>query len=149
MTTFALDSSAVVAWVLQEHPKWTVVDALLEAPGADPVLAGPALTEVIRVARARGNTSSGHQIARTLAANGMRLETSTEHDLVRAAELLELSASHPGPPHPRTSRRAKLSLGDGLILAAVERLDIPVVTNDKYWLQFASDGHTTASVQTL
>ena len=91
MTTFALDSSALVAWsVLQEHPKWMVVDALLEAPGADPVLAGPALTEVMRVARAQGNTSSGHQIARTLAANGMRVETSTEHDLVRAADLLDL-----------------------------------------------------------
>jgi len=44
---------------------------------------------------------------------------------------------------------ATLSLADALILAVVERLDIPVVTLDTYWAEFSAQGHTTAMVQCL
>jgi PIN domain nuclease of toxin-antitoxin system len=149
VTSFALDSSAVLAWVLQEVGRWAVVNALVTAPDADPILPGPVLTEVIKAARARGNVSSAHQVASTLSAYGMRVELNTEQDLVRAAELLELSAANPSVPHPVTGKQATLSLGDGLILAAVERLAVPVVTNDRYWRQFVDAGHTSANVQAL
>ena len=63
MTRFALDSSAMVAWILQESGRWQAVDALLNAPGAQPVLPGPALTECIMVVRVARNTTSSDQVA--------------------------------------------------------------------------------------
>ena len=145
-TTFALDSSAVVAWVLQEVTRWRTIDALLSSEMADPVLPAPGLTEVIETARRRGNTSSGAFIASALSAKGVRTEPLSDEDLVRAAELVEVSTTHSGPAHPSTGRAATLSLGDALILAVVERLDVPVVTLDAYWATFATAGHTSAHV---
>jgi PIN domain nuclease of toxin-antitoxin system len=146
VTTFALDSSAVVTWVLQE-PAWQAVQALLDRPGADPVLPAVALTEVVSVARRKGNSSSGQQILAALTSYGARVEHPTDGDLLRAAELLESSASQSaqtpvGPP-------LTLSLGDALILAVVERLGCVVVTRDRYWAMFAAEGGTEAKVQTF
>ena len=72
-------------------------------------------------------------------------------DLIRCAELLELSVAHPGPATGSTRSRARsvLSLADGLILAIVERLGVPVVTRDRYWSDFAEEGHTSARVVTF
>ena len=86
MTTFALDSSAVLAWILQERGRWKLVDAVLNEADADPVLPGPVLTEVIVTARRRGNTSSAQHISDTLTAIGMRVEPAHDADLLRAAE---------------------------------------------------------------
>lgn len=148
MTQFALDSSAMVAWILQEAGRWQGVDALLNAPGGRPVLPGPALTECIVVARRSGNTSSPEQIATTLSAIGVRVEPPLEADLLRAAQLLESSARCPGR-HPRTGEQLTLSLGDALILAVTERLGIKVLTKDRYWAQFADAGLTSAAVVEL
>ncbi len=85
----------MVAWILQEAGRWQAVDALLHASGAQPVLPGPALTECIVVARRAGNISSPEQIATTLSAVGVQVEPPREVDMVRAADLLEVSRSEP------------------------------------------------------
>jgi predicted nucleic acid-binding protein len=91
VTTVVLDSSAVVTWILQERG-WRAIDAIF-ARGVDVVLLGPALTEVIDVARRRGNRSTPQQLADAVQAQGVRIEPSTIADLVRAAEL---ARGHPG-----------------------------------------------------
>jgi PIN domain nuclease of toxin-antitoxin system len=148
VSTFALDSSAMLAWVLQETPRWRAVDRLITTAGADPVLPGPALTEVICAARRHGNVSSPQQIATTLKAMGVRVEDLTEVDLIRAAELLETSRAHPAV-HPVKATPVILSLGDALILSVVERLGVHVVTKDRYWQEFMAAGHTSARVLQL
>ncbi len=145
MTTFALDSSAVLAWILQERGRWKLVDAVLNEADADPVLPGPVLTEVIVTAHRRGNTSSAQHISDTLTAIGMRVEPAHDADLLRAAELIELSDGHPGK-HGLTAERTTLSLGDALILAVTERLGVKILTKDRYWTQFAANGHTRVGI---
>lgn len=148
MTRFALDSSAVVAWILQEDGRWQAVDALLKAPGARPVLPGPALTESIFVARRAGNKSSPELITMTLSAMRLEVEPALEVDMIRAARLLEASMGDPGR-HPTTGEPLTLSLGDALILAVTERLGVKVLTGDRYWMQLAEAGHTSATVVQL
>ena len=72
-------------------------------------------------------------------------------DLIRCAELLERSVAPPGPAASAVGSRSRsiLSLADGLILAIVERLGVPVVTRDRYWSDFAEEGHTRARVVTF
>lgn len=148
MTAFALDSSTVLTWVLQEH-RWQSVETMLHATGAEPLLPGPVLAEVINRARAKGNASDAAQIAAALKGQGMVVIHPEDADLIRCAELLELSAAHPGPAAAAAGARSTLSLADGLILAIVERLDVPVVTRDRYWSDFADEGHTRARVVTF
>ncbi len=135
----AFDSSVLLTWVLQELT-WQRVDRLLTNPNVRPVLAGPALAEVIYTAHRKGNTSTPAQLWAAFAANGAVVEHPEDDDLVRAAELRELSDDHPGP------QGETLSLGDALILAVVERLGVKVVTRDTYWKGFAAAGHTSAQV---
>lgn len=142
MTAFCLDTSALTTWVLQ-RPGWKAIDIALHSASADPVLPGPVLTELVEVVRREGNQSTGPQILRTLEAFGARVEHPTDDDLLRAAELLEVSKQHPGP------NGETLSLGDSLVLAVTERLSINVVTRDTYWHLFMSDGHTTATVNSF
>lgn len=148
MTRFALDSSAVITWVIQER-HWQGVDAAIRRPGADPLLLGPTLTEVVRTCRRKGNASTPADLRNVLLAHGMTVELADEEDLMRAAALLELSDAHPGPPDPRTGQRGTLSLADATILAMAERLDVPVVTRDQHWGWFMKEGHTSARIATF
>jgi PIN domain nuclease of toxin-antitoxin system len=148
VTAFALDSSTVLTWVLQEQ-RWRSVDAMLQATGAEPLLPGPVLAEVINRARAKGNASPPAQIAAALKGQGMVVVHPEDGDLVRCAELLERSAANPGPAASAGGSRSTLSLADGLILAIVERLGVPVVTRDRYWSDFAERGNTQARVVTF
>lgn len=140
MTEAIFDSSAIVTMLLQE-PGWTAIRNVLGNPAVEAVLAGPTLTEVVTVARRKGNQSDGHQIWEALSALGARVESATEPDLLRAAELIELSASHPGPDD------ATLSLGDALILAVADRLGCPVITRDTYWQWMVDEGLLTTRIQ--
>lgn len=144
----SLDSSAVIKWVLQEQG-WKAIDRVIHAPAVEAVLPGPALAEVIFRSRARGNVSSPGQIARALAAQGMRVEAAGETDLVRAAELLELSSGHPGPPKHPQHPGPTLSLGDALILAVSERLSAKVLTGDRYWGWMVDQGLLSVEVHTI
>ncbi len=148
MTAFALDSSTVLTWVLQE-PRWQSVEKMLHSPGAEPLLPGPVLTEVIKRARAKGNVSSPAQIGATLKGQGMLVVHPKDDDLIRCAELLESSVANPSPSGSTTGSTSTLSLADGLILAIVERLGVPVVTRDLYWNDFAEQGLTRARVVTF
>lgn len=132
MTTVVLDSSAVVTWILQE-PGWPAIDALFRRDDVDLVLPGPALTEVIDVARRRGNRSSAQQLADAVRAQRVRIEASTVADLVRAAERAELGRRQAADRAEGTGPPGTLSLGDTLILAAAGRLGAPVVTRDRFW----------------
>jgi len=148
VTAFALDSSTVLTWVLQE-PRWQSVEKMLHSPGAEPLLPGPVLTEVIKRARAKGNVSSPAQIGATLKGQGMLVVHHKDDDLIRCAELLESSVANPSPSGSTTGSTSTLSLADGLILAIVERLGVPVVTRDLYWNDFAEQGLTRARVVTF
>jgi len=139
VSTVALDTSALAAWVLKEEPRWRAVDAILSASASDPVLPAPGLTELITVVHRRGNTSPSTLIVDALSAVGVRTEMLVEADLVRAAEMRESALSNGG-------RAQTLSLADALILSVVERLDCPVVTFDRYWQVLAAEGCTTARV---
>lgn len=145
----ALDSSTVLTWILQER-RWQAVHAVLTAPGLEFKLPGPALTEVVTIARAKGNTSSGERIL--LALNGQGIEVAYIDDytvLLRAAELQEASAANPYVrPWDPQKRPLTLSLGDSLILAMCEEHGWPVLTGDKTWEWHAQQGDTTAAVRT-
>ena len=149
MTTFSLDSSVVIAWILQENQRWRSIDRILTADGADPVLPAPGLAEVIATVRRKGNTTSPQGIALALNSIGIRTELMGVPDLVRAAELYERSSAHPGSVNPRTGIRATLSWGDCLILSIAERLGTQIVTLDRYWSIFAQQGHTSARIVQL
>jgi PIN domain nuclease of toxin-antitoxin system len=148
VTQIALDSSTVVTWILQER-RWQAVHALLQEPDVELVLPGPALTELVSVARRKGNVSSGAQIAASLRGHGVRVEHPTDADLLRAAELLEISDKNPGPINPRANRAGTLSLGDAIILAIVERLGCPVITGDSHWKWMVAKKLLNVNVQAL
>lgn len=134
-----LDSSVVVNLLLQK-PGWQAVHHALQRHDVTGILPGPALTETIAVTRRRGNQSTGEQIRQTLTSLGVRVEHPTDDDLVRAAELLEISRDNPGPPAPITQEEGTLSLGDALILAITERLGCMVLTRDHYWTWMVDQG---------
>jgi len=133
VTEAIFDSSAVVTMLLQERG-WQAIERVLSNPAVDAVLAGPALTEVVTVARRKGNQSTGREMWDALAALGVRVEHPTDDDLLRAAELMELSEANPGEDN------ATLSLGDALILAIGERLSCTIITRDVYWKWMVEQG---------
>jgi PIN domain nuclease of toxin-antitoxin system len=127
-----LDSSVVCTLVLQEQG-WQAVHNLLQRPQVTAYLPGPVLTETITVVRRKGNASSASQLYDALMAFGLQVQHPTDADLLRAAELIELSTDNPGPPAGHGDRPSTLSLGDALILAVTERLGCKVLTRDTYW----------------
>ena len=127
-----LDSSVVCTMVLQEHG-WRAIHRTIQLPQVKACLPGPALTESIAVVRRKGNESSPQQLYDALIALGLRVEHPTDEDLVRAAELVEISEDNPGPPPAYSDRETTLSLGDSMILAITERLGYKVLTRDAYW----------------
>ncbi len=139
MIGVVFDSSAMVSFLIQERG-WKGIHSALSNSEMDAVMAGPALTETITIARRRGNQSSGQQLWSVLSALGVRVEHPTDQDLIRAAELIEIAENNPGPPHPRTGDEATLCLGDGLILAVAERLEFRVLTYDTYWKWMVEEG---------
>lgn len=86
------------------------------------------------------NQSTGQQLWEALSAAGVRVEHTTAGDLLRGAELIEVSEANPGP------NNATLSLGDALILSVGERLDCPVITRDIYWGWMVTNGIITTNV---
>lgn len=140
-----LDSSVVCTVLLQERG-WQAIMNALARPEVEGILPGPALTEAIWVVRRKGNQSAPAQIAEALAAMGLQIEHPTGDDLVRAAELIEISDNNPGPPPPHSDRDSTLSLGDALILAVTERLGCMVLTRDGYWKWMVAEGHLKVQV---
>ena len=138
-TRVGFDASVIVTLLAQERG-WEAIRRLLQRPDVQGVLPGAALTEVIYVARRKGNTSGGQAIWDALDALGLSLESANVADLIRAAELVELSDARPGPINPATGAQPTLSLGDALVLAVTERLSLPVVTRDTYWRWLAEEG---------
>jgi len=136
----------VVCTLLLQERGWQGIQKVLALPEVNGMLPGPALTESIAVARRKGNQSSGTQIREALTALGLRVEHPTDGDLVRAAELIEISDDNPGPPPPHSNRDATLSLGDALILAVTERLGCMVLTRDVYWQWMVDEGHLAVNV---
>jgi hypothetical protein len=136
----------VVCTLLLQERGWQAILNTLERPDVDGILPGPALTEAIWVARRKQNQSAPTQIAQALAAMGLRVEHPTDGDLVRAAELIEISDNNPGPPPPHSNRDATLSLGNALILAVTERLGCMVLTRDGCWKWMVNEGHLKVQV---
>ena len=127
-----LDSSVVCTLILQERG-WEAIHRTIQRPEVNGYLPGPALTETIAVVRRKGNQSSPEQIHRALLALGLIVLHPIDDDLVRAAELIEMSEDNPGPPPKYSDREATLSLGDAMILAITEARGYKVLTRDTYW----------------
>jgi PIN domain nuclease of toxin-antitoxin system len=117
-----LDASAVLAWVNAERGA-EPVDRLL--PHA--VIPAPNLTETLKAARTRGHALTCDQLRVRIVSMGALIEPFVDNDTVRAAELLLYSAANPGPSGEC------LSLGDAQCIAVAERLDLPVVGDDRLW----------------
>lgn len=113
MTSAMLDASALLAY-LQGEPGEDTVEELLDA-GA--VCSAVNYAEVAQKVRARG--SNWATVAKLLESSGLRVETATPVDAVRAAELWR-----PGSP---------LSLADRFCLATATRLGVPAWTTDRSW----------------
>jgi PIN domain nuclease of toxin-antitoxin system len=145
----ALDSSTVLTWILQEQ-RWQAINTVLARPDAEFVLPGPALTEVVTIARDKGNTSTGEQILLALTGQGIAVaHVEDSAVLLRAAELQESSRADPYTrPRDPERRPLTLSLGDSLILATCEAHGWPVITGDRAWKWHAERGDTTAVVHT-
>lgn len=129
MIALALDSSVVCTLLLQERG-WQAIQRTVQRDDIAAIMPGPVLTEAIAVTRRKGNRSTAVQIHEALSALGLHVEHPTDADLVRAAELLEVSTAHPAPSSG--AGEATLSLGDALILAVTERLGYLVLTRDTY-----------------
>jgi PIN domain nuclease of toxin-antitoxin system len=125
----ALDSSAVLRWVLQEQ-RWQVIQRLVESDRVNLILPGSVLTEVVHQARSRGNVSTSRHLQLALNAAGMKIEPANASDLRMAGELLVTSHAN---VEKRDGRECSLSLGDGLALAVANRLACPIVTSDRHW----------------
>lgn len=134
-----LDSSVLCTLLLQERG-WQAIHRTVQREDVAGILPGPVLTESISVARRKGNQSSSTQIHQALTSLGLRVEHPTDDDLVRAADLIEISDRNPGPPPSHTQHDATLSLGDALILAVTERLNCMVLTRDTYWKWMVDQG---------
>lgn len=147
MTAVSLDASAILTLVLQERG-WQAVDAVVSRAELA-TLPAPGLTEVLYKAREKGNTSTGPEIAKALAAQGLRYEMATEDDLIDAADLVEMSRVNPGTPTAPSRTGPTLSLGDALILAVAQRLGHPVITRDLYWAELAERGLISIDVRTF
>ena len=158
VSRLALDSSVLVAWILQQPPVWQAVDDLVLRSGIELLVPAPVVTEVIYVVRARGNTAPPRQIAEALTGVGLRVEHLVNADLVRAAELVEASRTQsrakterrrttpaPQPSSPQPS----LSLADAMILAVAERLQVAILTRDRYWSELADGGVLATTVRQL
>jgi len=134
-----LDSSVVVTLILQERG-WDAIHRTVRRPEVNGYLPGPVLTETITVARRKGNQSSPQQLHDALLALGLRVLHPTDEDLVRAAELIEISQDNPGPPPAYSDRETTLSLADSMILAMTERRAYKVLTRDTYWKWMVDEG---------
>lgn len=148
MTPVALDSSALVSWVLQQRGG-QAVDKVLTNPNVEPLLLGPVLTEVITVSRRLGNRTPPDAVWAALQLHGAKVVQPDDDDLMRAAELLRLSEENPGPPRGKEGRRSSLSLADAMILAIAERRNLPVMTRDRHWEWFVDKGFVTVRVKTF
>jgi PIN domain nuclease of toxin-antitoxin system len=141
----ALDSSAVLRWVIQEQ-RWQVVDRLIASELIEVILPGPVLTEVIGLAQAKGNVSTPSQLRTALIVAGMRVEPATVDDMLVAGELLIMSRAN---PQQHNGREHSLSLGDSLVLAVTARLGCPIVTSDRHWTWLGEKGLLPVQVHQL
>lgn len=132
MTEAIFGSSAIVTMLLQERG-WQAIRSVLSKPAVDPVLAGLRSPRSAQWLAERATRAA-------LAALGARVEHTNDADLLRAAALIELAESNPGPDG------ATLSLGDALILAVGDRLGCVVVTRDTYGKWMADEGLVSIKV---
>jgi PIN domain nuclease of toxin-antitoxin system len=87
-----------------------------------------ALVEALYRARERGHRLPSARLRDDLLGLGVRVAPVTDADTVRAADLIEASRA------ARTEADSRcLSLGDGLCLAAAERLNLTVTGGDRHW----------------
>lgn len=141
----SLDSSVVCTLILQERG-WDAILRTIQRPQVNAYLPGPALTETTSVVRRKGNQSSPEQLHKALLALGLTVLHPTDEDLVRAAELIEISEDNPGPPSQYSGRETTLSLGDAMILAITELRGYKVLTRDTYWKWMVEEGLISVGV---
>ncbi|GAA2529911.1 PIN domain-containing protein [Pilimelia columellifera] len=135
-TVLVFDTSAVLAWLLQEAGRWKRIDNLLKHPDVEAVLPSAAVAEVLYGAPMRGNTATREELLVSMAAH-LRVESVTAEDGAWAGD--RILESHRNPvvwPPAKNRKNSTLALGDGLVLAVAHRLGAPAVTFDAAWAKF-------------
>lgn len=143
-TPIVLDSSVLVAWVLQHAGRWQAVQRLLNLPD-EKVLPAPGLAEVIYISRERGNASAPAHL-RAVLEGVTRIEPVTGEDALMAAQLHEISVS---AGHAVGDRARTLSLAGSFVLAVAVRLKARVVTMDGHWKWLQERGRLPDGSQVL
>lgn len=118
-----LDASAVLAWVLRERGS-DIIDKVL----AVSVIPASALVEVLYRAPERGHRLQVAELHAAIVGMGAVIESFTDADADRAAQLILASRARRTPEDTRC-----LSLGDGLCLAVAERLELTITGGDQQW----------------
>ena len=116
-----LDASAVVEWLLAREDK-EVIDRLM----AFSIIPVPSLTEALYIGSLAGHGLTEAELYNTLMVTGAQVEGVSDEDAIRAAELIAATRRS-------SSTQGRLSLGDGLTIAAAERLELPITGGDQYW----------------
>ena len=117
-----MDASALLAFLFRERG-WQTVEVLLKR--AHVVAPAPVVVETLYRAAERGHGLPMPEIKAAMLALGMTIESVTEADTLRAADLIFSSR--------RSSAPGSLSLGDGLCIAVAERFGATVTGGDHHW----------------
>jgi ribonuclease VapC len=127
-----LDASALVAVLLQE-PGHDAVEKVLDTGRS--ATTSIALAEALNVCRRKEHLLDASTLRTVLAARGLRVEPIVEADALAATIILDIA---------RTNRatRAAIGLADATCLAAARRLDLPVVTGDRVWIELSLEDVT-------
>lgn len=120
-----VDASAVIAWAFKEQGYADVGSLLPRA-----VITSAQAIEVLARSYRKGLPAGEPVVLDALLEMGVQIESVTADDVERAAFLIATSTLH-----GRGGRMGTLSLGDAMCIAVAERLQLPVVTGDRAWLE--------------
>lgn len=129
-----LDASALVAVLLQE-PGHEAVEAVLDTGRAATTALG--LAETLNVCRRREHELDGGTLRTVFAAMGLHVEPVTDADA--DAIVAVLAAADANRAAARGARVPTLSIADATCIAVARRLDLPVVTADRFWSELPLD----------
>lgn len=91
------------------------------------VVPASAMVETLYRATEKGHRLATEELHEALLEMELVVEPVTGQDVVRTAQLIAASRAGEDPG------AASLSLGDGLCIAAAERLCLPITGGDQYW----------------
>jgi ribonuclease VapC len=122
LSAFVLDASALLAYVLDEEGAEEVEEMLANSAA---ISAGNLAEALSKIAEQGGDPSevAGELEARGILGGLLKVEPVTAEDAIAIAEMRPVTKEH------------GLSLGDRICLALARRLEVPVMTADRAWVE--------------